>query len=118
MRRPAVRGIGAEPFVFCRFTQLGFLRLLTNGDVIQEEVLTPAKAWETHRAVACGADAFMLLRATNSNGPTPARASTGERNDTIPVIIGMTAFGLAKHGVADHPCGSEGTGGQSSSTIS
>jgi len=36
---------------FCRVTQLGFLRLLTNPHVMKEEVLTPADAWLAYRAL-------------------------------------------------------------------
>ena len=31
---------------FCRVTQMGFLRLLTNGHVMGTNVLTPARAWQ------------------------------------------------------------------------
>ena len=31
---------------FCRFTQLGLLRLLTNPSAMKEDVLTQAQAWE------------------------------------------------------------------------
>ena len=37
--------------VFCRVTQLGFLRLLTNKHVMQEEVMSPAEAWQAYRAL-------------------------------------------------------------------
>lgn len=30
---------------FCRFTQIGFLRLLTHPSVMRDEVMTPAEAW-------------------------------------------------------------------------
>ena len=33
---------------FCRFTQLGLLRLLTNQQVMGAEVLTQRKAWEAY----------------------------------------------------------------------
>jgi toxin-antitoxin system PIN domain toxin len=32
---------------FCRFTQLGLLRLLTNENAMQADVLTQLEAWET-----------------------------------------------------------------------
>jgi len=32
--------------VFCRFTQLGLLRLLTNSAAMQSDVLTQAEAWK------------------------------------------------------------------------
>lgn len=35
---------------FCRITQLGFLRLLTNPHVMKEEVLTPDEAWRTYQS--------------------------------------------------------------------
>ena len=34
---------------FCRFTQLGLLRLLTTEQVMQQDVLTQAKAWQVYR---------------------------------------------------------------------
>jgi uncharacterized protein len=34
---------------FCRFTQLGLLRLLTNEQVMAEDVLSQRKAWQTYR---------------------------------------------------------------------
>jgi uncharacterized protein len=40
-----------EKLVFCRLTQLGFLRLLTNKHVIQEEVMSPDEAWRAYRAL-------------------------------------------------------------------
>lgn len=36
---------------FCRFTQLGFLRLLTNRSAMGEEALTPRQAWEVFDVV-------------------------------------------------------------------
>ena len=38
-----------ETLAFCRLTQLGFLRLLTNKHVMQEEVMRPSEAWEAYR---------------------------------------------------------------------
>lgn len=42
-------GVRGEGLAFCRITQLGFLRLVTNRHVMQEEVLTPALAWHAYR---------------------------------------------------------------------
>jgi toxin-antitoxin system PIN domain toxin len=36
---------------FCRFTQLGLLRLLTNRSAMGEDVLTQAEAWEAYDAL-------------------------------------------------------------------
>lgn len=38
-----------EKLLFCRLTQLGFLRLLTNKHVMQEEVMSPDEAWKAYR---------------------------------------------------------------------
>ena len=40
-----------EKLAFCRVTQLGFLRLLTNKHVMQEEVMSPDGAWHAYRAL-------------------------------------------------------------------
>jgi len=37
-----------EPVFFCRFTQLGLLRLLTNAQVMGADVLTQRKAWRVY----------------------------------------------------------------------
>lgn len=37
------------PLVFCRVTQMAFLRLLTNPKVMGTDVLTPPQAWEAYR---------------------------------------------------------------------
>jgi toxin-antitoxin system PIN domain toxin len=37
-----------DRIAFCRFTQLGFLRLLTNEAAMGEEVLTLAAAWRSY----------------------------------------------------------------------
>jgi len=38
-------GLQAEPMLFCRFTQRGFLRLLTNSRVMRDEVRSQREAW-------------------------------------------------------------------------
>jgi uncharacterized protein len=38
-----------EKLTFCRITQLGFLRLLTNKHVMQEDVVRPVEAWDVYR---------------------------------------------------------------------
>jgi toxin-antitoxin system PIN domain toxin len=40
-----------EKLEFCRLTQLGFLRLLTNQHVMQDEVMSPDKAWQAYRVL-------------------------------------------------------------------
>lgn len=42
------RNLQDEKLVFCRITQLGFLRLLTNKHVMQEEVMNPDDAWRAY----------------------------------------------------------------------
>jgi uncharacterized protein len=44
--------LGTDSIVcFCRFTQLGFLRLLTNQSAMQADVLTQAEAWNAFDAM-------------------------------------------------------------------
>jgi toxin-antitoxin system PIN domain toxin len=40
---------GEEGATFCRVTQMGFLRLLTNRTAMGEEVLDPLEAWEGYQ---------------------------------------------------------------------
>jgi len=52
--RVARRWIGNLPdekLAFCRVTQLGFLRLLTNRHVMQEELMSPDEAWQAYGAL-------------------------------------------------------------------
>jgi len=44
--------LGGDSIVyFCRFTQLGFLRLLTNQSAMRTDVLTQSQAWEAFDAL-------------------------------------------------------------------
>jgi toxin-antitoxin system PIN domain toxin len=40
-----------EPVYFCRFTQMGLLRLLTHPSVMQDDVRTQAEAWLAYDAL-------------------------------------------------------------------
>jgi toxin-antitoxin system PIN domain toxin len=44
-------GVQGERLAFCRLTQLGFLRLLTNKHVMQEEVKRPDEAWQAYHVL-------------------------------------------------------------------
>jgi uncharacterized protein len=37
-----------EKLAFCRITQLGFLRLVTNRHVMDQDVLSPVEAWQEY----------------------------------------------------------------------
>jgi toxin-antitoxin system PIN domain toxin len=39
----------AAPLIFCRVSQMAFLRLVTNPKVMGDDVLTPQQAWEKYR---------------------------------------------------------------------
>lgn len=41
-----------EDLVFCRITQSGLLRLLTNSQIMKDDVLTPAEAWRAYDTFA------------------------------------------------------------------
>lgn len=44
--------LGAEDIVcFCRFTQLGLLRLLTNASAMGADVMTQQQAWDAYDAI-------------------------------------------------------------------
>jgi len=54
LHRPArhwFRHLHDEKLAFCRLTQLGFLRLLTNKHVMLEEVMRPDDAWQAYRVL-------------------------------------------------------------------
>jgi len=57
--------------VFCRLTQMGFLRLLSNPHVMQEELMTPGGAWQAYR----------LLRSDQRIGYLPEPDHLGETWD-------------------------------------
>jgi len=40
-----------EKLAFCRITQVGFLRLLTNKHVMQEEAMNPDEAWQAYQTL-------------------------------------------------------------------
>jgi toxin-antitoxin system PIN domain toxin len=40
--------LNREALYFCRFTQLGLLRLLTHPSVMQDDVRSQAEAWQTY----------------------------------------------------------------------
>jgi uncharacterized protein len=63
---------------FCRFTQLGLLRLLTNSSVMGEDVLTQAKAWGAFDAFAQISGAKLI---DEPHGIDPLFRRRTDRND-------------------------------------
>ncbi len=43
-----LRELGDHRIAFCRISELGFLRLLTNAHVMGTDVLTPVEAWRVY----------------------------------------------------------------------
>ncbi|MGB8536109.1 MAG: TA system VapC family ribonuclease toxin [Acidobacteriaceae bacterium] len=43
-----LQGIEQDYLAFCRVSELGFLRLLTNSHVMGSDVLSPAQAWRVY----------------------------------------------------------------------
>ena len=43
-----LEGIGSHQICFCRLTQLGFLRLLTNRNVMGDQVRSQRQAWQVY----------------------------------------------------------------------
>jgi len=67
-------------FYFCRFTQLGLLRLLTAEVVMREDVLSQTAAWRVYDGWIRGAGAELLDEPSGLDGPfrllTQGRASS------------------------------------------
>jgi toxin-antitoxin system PIN domain toxin len=45
-----LQGIDQDTIAFCRVSELGFLRLLTNPHVLGKDVLSPTQAWRVYDA--------------------------------------------------------------------
>lgn len=60
-------GLGTEQIAFCRITELGFLRLLTNSRVMGEDVLEPADAWRVYDALRAAPQVIFLPEQTGFN---------------------------------------------------
>lgn len=43
-----LQSVDADQIAFCRITELGFLRLLTNAHVMGKDVLSPAESWRIY----------------------------------------------------------------------
>ena len=63
-----------EKLAFCRLTQMGFLRLLTNRHVMQEEVMTPGRSVAGLSRPAIG-PANRLAWQSRMNSPKHGRRS-------------------------------------------
>lgn len=46
-----IEKLEADKLAFCRITELGFLRLLTNRHVMGSSTLTPSQAWDIYDAL-------------------------------------------------------------------
>jgi len=55
----------ADELVFCRFTQLGFLRLLTLQPVMGSSVKTQRQAWQQYDAFILDGNALMMAEPAN-----------------------------------------------------
>jgi toxin-antitoxin system PIN domain toxin len=74
---------GDSSLFFCRFTQLGLLRLLTNPQVMAEEAMTQRAAWAAyHRWFEDGRVAFMPEPAAGDFNPIFQTASSRPRPAT------------------------------------
>jgi predicted nucleic acid-binding protein len=71
-----------EKLVFCRLTQLGVLRLLTNEHVMQEEVMKPDEAWEAYRLLRLDRRIGYSAEPNELPETWQAYRSTGSANST------------------------------------
>jgi toxin-antitoxin system PIN domain toxin len=70
-----------EQIAFCRVTQMGFLRLLTNPRVMAGEALTPERAWNVFDAVC--RDSRIFFSAEPPGLETIFRESTRRRQGGV-----------------------------------
>jgi toxin-antitoxin system PIN domain toxin len=68
--------VGTEEAVFCRFTQLAFLRLLTHPAVMRDEVKTQQEAWEAYDRLASDARVTFYSEADPQGVEAALRALT------------------------------------------
>ncbi len=66
----------AEQAVFCRFTQLGFLRLLTHAAVMRDEVKTQQEAWKAYDQLSSDARVTFYPEAQPEHVEAALRALT------------------------------------------
>lgn len=90
-----LRSLEDVRLVFCRYTQLGFLRLLTTPAVMEREVLTQAQAWREYDAwVRTGLTVFLEepdnLEESFRSFTTQSRSSPKEWADAY-----LAAFSVA-----------------------
>jgi uncharacterized protein len=69
------------PVYFSRFTQLGFLRMLTNFGAMGEEVMTQAKAWSALDVLLDNQNIALLEEPANMDALFRRRT---ERNEVSP----------------------------------
>lgn len=77
-------GARDRQLVFCRITEMGFLRLLTNAAVMGEDVLTPQQAWTVYDTWRADERVFFL--------PEPAGFSAAWRRVSQWIAGGPNAW--------------------------
>jgi len=70
-----MQNLEADKLSFCRITELGFLRLLTNHHVMGRDALTPAQAWRFTTLSAPIPELFLLRN-------HPSSAAIGVKPET------------------------------------
>lgn len=60
--------VGGDTVAFCRITELGFLRLLTNRHVMRDDVVSSAGAWQIYDEVRRDARVVFLAETTGFSG--------------------------------------------------
>ena len=68
--------LGADEAIFCRFTQLGFLRLLTHPAIMRDEVKTQQEAWKAYDRLASDARVCLFSEAEPERVEAALRALT------------------------------------------
>lgn len=75
------RNLGDDKLAFCRVTQMGFLRLLTNKHVMQEEVVSPDQAWIFNHLPKPGGNSLLAICRDNLEPARQAARGGSLRGD-------------------------------------
>jgi hypothetical protein len=92
--------VDQDKLAFCRVSELGFLRLLTNAHVLGKDVLSPAQAWRVYGWGSAGdkdVAALYWFYRYNPDGTFASRASVTDK-----VVLGSNGRFTSSGVVVDY----------------
>ena len=87
-----LESIGDQQAAFCRITQRGFLRLMTNSQVMGPDVLTPAEAWKAYRRLSLDSRIGFLAEPTAVEAAWQELTSTRQSASNVWTDAYLQAF--------------------------